>query len=138
MQRKMHWPALLVLCTILLTVVIASPVNKHSLNHKKAKQTELHKKNRSKAVAVKSKADALKFFTQFGYTRCKNPPSSKPDSHDDPLCQPNMKSMLEEFQIAFHLPVTKKLDAATLKLMNTPRCGLFDSPLSLIDKSKLW
>ena len=34
------------------------------------------------------------------------------------------------FQEWNHLPVTGELDEETLKLMNTPRCGVKDPPLT--------
>ncbi|CAF1041064.1 unnamed protein product [Didymodactylos carnosus] len=49
-----------------------------------------------------------------------------------------MASMLESFQIAFALNVTKKLDAATEKLMRTPRCSLSDYPPAFTDRRTLW
>ncbi len=134
----MHWPALIVLCTILFTIVIANPITKLSSKQKNTKHIALHKRSHANTVVIESKVDALKFFTQFGYTLCKNPPGSKVDDHDSPACQSSMESMLEVFQITFHLPVTKKLDDATLKLMNTPRCSLSDFPQSFIDKGQLW
>jgi len=137
-QRKMHWSVLLVLCTLLLTLVIANPVNKHSLKHKKTKPTMPPKKPSTTDVAVKSNLDAFKFLTQFGYNRCGNHPGSNSDGDDGPSCQSSLESMLEDFQTFFHLPITKKLDAATLKLMNTARCSLSDIPSSLVDRSKLW
>jgi len=131
----MQWSVLLVLCVLLLTLVIANPINRHSLKHKKTKHTVPPKKPSSTAVAVKSNMDAFKFLTQFGYNPCGNLPGS---NSDGPSCQTSFKSMLESFQTFFHLPVTKKLDAATLKLMNTRRCSLPDILSSSMDRSKLW
>lgn len=44
----------------------------------------------------------------------------------------NLRLMLKDFQKQFKLPVTGKLDAATMQLMNQSRCGLPDrEPSSL-------
>jgi hypothetical protein len=131
----MQGTVLLVICVLLLTVVIAKPFNKHPLKGKTVKQTALGKKVHSKLVAVKSNADVFKFLTQFGYNRCVNSADSKRNGLP---CRSSLPSMLGDFQTAFHMPVTRVADAATLKLMNTPRCGLPDSPSSLMDRSKLW
>lgn len=78
-----------------------------------------------KAPQVKTNGDALKFFDKFGYNKC----GEQTASNNGPLCQASFKSMIEHFQTVFRLPVTGKLDAATIKLMNTPRCSLGDYPL---------
>jgi len=134
----MQWSVLLVLYALLLTLVVANPINKHSMKYKKTKHTISPKKPSSTDVAVKSNLDAFKFLTQFGYNRCGNHPGSNSDDDDGPSCQSSLESMLEDFQTFFHLPITKKLDAATLKIMNTPRCSLPDIPSPLVDRSKLW
>jgi hypothetical protein len=129
---------LLIFCILLLTVVIAKPVKKYTPKYKATKDASLHKTFHDEVAPVTSSADAYKFLTEFGYNPCENPADSKLDNHSGPACQSSIESMLKDFQIAFHLPVTKKLDAATLKLMNTPRCSLPDFLLSLVNKSKLW
>jgi hypothetical protein len=129
---------ILIFCVFLPTTIIAKPVNKHSSNYEMDKGATVCEKNHFEVFAVKSSTDAFKFLTQFGYNPCENSPWSKSDDRDGQQCQSNIESMLQAFQSAFHLPVTKKLDAATLKLMNTPRCGLPDSSPSLMDKNKLW
>ncbi|CAF3122936.1 unnamed protein product [Rotaria sp. Silwood2] len=45
--------------------------------------------------------------------------------------------MLKDFQRRYKLPITGKLDQQTLKLMNTPRCGVQDHPLAFT-LSKPW
>jgi len=78
----------------------------------------------------KSKPDVYKLLTEMGYNRCKNPSDSETNS-----C---FESALEAFQKAYHLPVTKKLDSSTLRLLNTPRCGMPDGPAEVVDRSTLW
>ncbi len=134
----MQWPAFLVFYILLLTAVIPKPINKHSLKQKTKKHSVLPEKIHSETSAIKSNIDAFKFLTQFGYNKCEDPSGPQSGSRNGPVCQSSLESMLEAFQIAYHLPVTKKLDAATIKLMNTPRCYLPDTPRSLVDKSKLW
>ena len=78
----------------------------------------------------KSKPDVYKLLTEMGYNPCQNASESKIDS-----C---FESALEAFQKAYHLPVTKKFDSATLRLLNTPRCGMPDGPAEVVDRSTLW
>ena len=78
----------------------------------------------------KSKPDVYKLLTEMGYNPCQNASESKIDS-----C---FESALEAFQKAYHLPVTKKLDSATLRLLNTSRCGMPDGPAEVADRSTLW
>jgi hypothetical protein len=93
--------------------------------------TKLHaEETYSKNGVIRSDTDAFEFLTRLGYNRCKHLAGL--------LCQSSMESMLTNFQTAFHLPITKKVDAATLNLMNTPRCGLPDSSSSSMDEIKLW
>jgi hypothetical protein len=134
----MHWSAFLVFYILLLTSVTPNPINKHSLKLRTKKHIVLPKKIHSEASTIKSNIDAFKFLTQFGYNKCEDPSGPNSGSRNGPACQSSLESMLEAFQTAYHLPVTKKLDAATIKLMNTPRCHLPDIPRSLMDKSKLW
>ena len=131
----MQWSMFLVLSSLILIDVICNPIKKHS---SKSKHTALREKLRSTAAPVKSNTNALKFLTQFGYNPCENSLGSDPDSHDRPPCQSSVESMLKQFQTTFHLPVTGKLDAATLRQMNKPRCSLPDTPLSFTAKSVLW
>lgn len=80
-----------------------------------------------------TKDDAFKFLTQYGYDPCNR--TTDPNA---PRCHSTFESMLKDFQIAYHLPVTEQLDTDTLKLMNTPRCTLPDYPLAVMDRAKLW
>jgi hypothetical protein len=134
----MQWSAFLVFYILLLNAVTPKPIKKHSLKQKTKKHSVLPEKIHSKTYAIKSNIDAFKFLTQFGYNKCEDPSGPKSGSRNGPACQSSLDSMLEAFQTAYHLPVTKKLDAPTIKLMNTPRCHLSDTPTSFMDKSKLW
>ncbi len=129
-HNKMH-SVILIFCVFLPTATIANQINKYSLEHK---IKDIH----SKVFVFKSNTDGFKFLTQFGCNPCKNCSDSKPNDYDGPECASSIELMLQAFQTAFHLPITKKLDATILKLMNTPRCGLPDFPSSFVDKSKLW
>jgi hypothetical protein len=42
----------------------------------------------------------------------------------------DVKYIYRVFQEWNHLPVTGELDEETIKLMNTPRCGVKDPPLT--------
>ena len=90
------------------------------------------KKSKPKVFSVKSKQDAYKLLTEMGYNRCKNPSDSETNS-----C---FKSALKAFQKDYNLPAAKELDSATLKLLNTPRCGMPDDPAASmsIDHRELW
>jgi hypothetical protein len=134
-MKKMQWFSFLLLCVLVLTFVSAKSVKKLSPKHK---TKPLYGKNPSKALTIQQNTHALRYLTQFGYNPCENSAGSKPSSHNGPSCISSMESMLENFQTKFHLPVTKKLDDATFKVMNTSRCGMPDSPPSLMDRSYLW
>jgi len=96
------------------------------------------KKSKPKVFSVKSKQDAYKLLTEMGYNQCENPSDSETDKLNRPPCQTGFESVLEAFQKAYHLPVTKKLDSATLKLLNTPRCGIPDGPSASVNRRTLW
>jgi hypothetical protein len=82
-----------------------------------------------KAPKVQSTVDALKFLDKFGYNKCTSE-NNRHQQGDMPLCQSNFQGMIEHFQTVFRLPVTGKLDQATITLMNRPRCSLGDYPLA--------
>ena len=127
--------SLFILCILSFLFVNASSKNAYKpTNTKNSSQ----KAGYSKSSVVKSDTDAFKYLTRFGYNQCQNGSGSRSQSSDDILSHMDIASMLESFQIKYHLPMTKKLDATTLKLMNTPRCGLPDSPPQMIDRGKLW
>ena len=131
----MHWFSLLIFCAIILIVVIANPLSKRSLKHK----TKLHdEETHVKPRIIKTELDALEYLTRYGFNHCQNPGGSEPTDIIGPLCQSSMETMLTNFQAAFHLPVTKKIDSATLNLMNTPRCGVADASSSYTVGNKLW
>ena len=82
-----------------------------------------------KAPKVQSNIDALKYFDKFGYNKCGGHGNGK-ITDGGPLCQSSFQTMLEHFQTIYRLPVTGKLDNATLKLMNSPRCSLGEYPMA--------
>jgi hypothetical protein len=130
----MQWLLLLVFIPIFVVV----SANKIGSVSSKNKTKLFNEKNDSEVLPIKSNTDAFQFLSQFGYNPCQNPLHSNSKDVRGPSCLSSMESMLEKFQRAFHLPKTKKLDATTLKMMNTPRCGIPDGPLALIDRSNLW
>jgi hypothetical protein len=132
----MHCFSLLVFCTFLSIAVMTNTSNERSSKG----NTKLHDEGTySKNGVIKSDTDAFKFLTRFGYNRCKHIEGRpKATGLAGLLCRSSMESMLTNFQTTFHLPITKKVDAATLNLMNTPRCGLPDSSSSSMDETKLW
>jgi hypothetical protein len=54
------------------------------------------------------------------------------------VAESSVEPMLQAFQAAVHLPITKKLGTTALNLMDTPRCSVPDSPSSSTNTSKLW
>ncbi|CAF1475596.1 unnamed protein product, partial [Didymodactylos carnosus] len=82
-----------------------------------------------KRTAIKNELDAYSYLNKFGYDSCK---SKNKNGIDKALCSTDMKSMIKHYQTVFHLPVSGKLDEKTLKLMNKPRCGISDYPLSYV------
>ena len=131
----MRWLSLLVLCALILIFVSAMPAKK-VLSKDKTKSPR--KNTHSTTLAVKSEMDAFKYLTRFGYNPCESSSDSNSSDLNRPSCQSSLETMLKQFQTNFHLPVTKKLDAATVRQMNKPRCSLPDTPPSFMDKSKLW
>lgn len=130
---------LLILNLLLFSVVIGIPVTKLKPKHKTTKGVASINKNiQSKVISIKSKHSAFKWLTKYGYNSCENPADSELEKYNRPSCQMTFESILKNFQTAHHLPVTKELDADTLKLMNTPRCNLSDFPTPLVDRSKRW
>ena len=70
---------------------------------------------------VKSKDDALSWFNKYGYNPCLN---------SQVQCSVSFTSLLKYYQNRFHLKITGKLDEATKKHMNRPRCGNHDKRLA--------
>lgn len=75
----------------------------------------------SSAKPVKTREDALAWLTKFGYNPC---------SKSEVQCSLSYNSIIETFQKRFGLTVTGKLDGATQRQMNRPRCGNEDKPLA--------
>lgn len=77
------------------------------------------------AAPIKTDADAMTFLIKYGY----NEPGGCDDgkiNDKEPLRQSSFQTMIESFQTLFNLPVSGKLDNATVTLMKKPRCGLED------------
>lgn len=131
---------LLTLTFLLFTTIKTFPTSSRESKHKTTKDPVLKKTSDFQAVAqVKSKTDAFQFLTELGYNPCSKHTDSEQDKENRSPCQTSLPSMLQQFQTTYRLPVTEKLDTATLKLMNTPRCGLSDDyPSETIDRSELW
>ncbi len=96
----------------------------------KHKTKTIASRSKAKAPIVQTTGDALKFFDKFGYNKCGDGQGKQ--ISDGPVCQSSFQSMLEHFQTVFRLPVTGKLDSATINLMNTPRCSLGDYPMGYV------
>ena len=103
----------------------------------KGKGAKAPHKSPAKAPKIGTNADALKFLDKFGYNQCGGHGSAKSVS-EGPLCQSSFKTMIEHFQTIFRLPVTGKLDNATITLMNKPRCSLGDYPVSAYTAFRPW
>ncbi|CAF1420925.1 unnamed protein product [Adineta steineri] len=86
-------------------------------------------KPHAKAPKVQSNTDALKFLNKFGYNQCSGSVDVK-TKDEGPLCQSSFQTMIEHFQTLYRLPVTGRLDAKTVELMNKARCSLGDYPLA--------
>jgi hypothetical protein len=104
------------------------------------KTKEKHKLNHAKAAAIKSMPDAFTYLTQYGYDSCKAQPESNRNNESMIPCQSSFELMLKQFQSRYRLPVTGKLDHETLKLMNTPRCGMVDNPYGSLpfNRDRAW
>ncbi|CAF1082970.1 unnamed protein product [Adineta ricciae] len=114
-------PYLFVLFYFLLTFTNGKPV--------KSKGKKAIEKSPAKAPKVKTNTDALKYLDKFGYNACGGHGNGKSVVGGGPLCQSSFQTMIEHFQTVFRLPVTGKLDEATINLMNRPRCSLGDYPM---------
>lgn len=86
------------------------------------------KSSKNKAPGVKSNIDALQYLHKFGYNQCGGSGNAK-TGDQGALCQSSFQTMIEHFQTVFRLPVTGKLDNATINLMNRARCSLGDYPM---------
>ncbi|CAF1272532.1 unnamed protein product [Didymodactylos carnosus] len=71
---------------------------------------------------IDTKDEVLKYLTQLGYSKCE--PESKVS------CSIDFSSILRDYQKTFGLQETGQLDKPTKKLLNKPRCGNKDSPVS--------
>lgn len=121
-------------------ILLLSLSNAESKDRKPLKKKEMPSKIKtiSKTDAIKSTTEAYKYLNRFGYSECEKQDGISPTNSGRIGCSESMESMLSTFQRRHRLPVTKKLDKATLALMNSPRCGLTDYLASITDKSKLW
>ena len=86
--------------------------------------------SKDKTKSIKTHADAFKFLVTLGYNPCAGKMIS--------FCRRSLESMLESYQTTYSLPVTKKLDAATLKLMNSPKVRQSNSKTIPPYKDKYW
>jgi hypothetical protein len=86
------------------------------------------KTNNTKAPVIQSMTDAFEYLSQFGYNPCKSQSESGAIIGSTVLCQSSTESMLKKFQARYRLPTTGKLDRETLRVLNTPRCGISDNP----------
>lgn len=126
---------LLVISIVTFRACMANPINENSLNDN---QTSIKSENHHNNAVVKTRNDAIKFLNQFGYNPCENPTDSELSDSERPSCQVSIEDMLESFQLKYHLPVTKTLDVPTLKLMNSPRCGVSDYVAAMVDYRSIW
>lgn len=88
-------------------------------------ENNILKKSSITAAPIKTDADALQYLMKYGYDIPSGCSSEKIDENK-PLRQSSIETMVENFQTKFNLPVTGKLDHATITLMKKPRCGLED------------
>ena len=109
---------------VLFTIVVTLPKDRFLQD-----ESSLNK------VSIKNEDDANKLLTELGFNPCEKPGSS---NEDGPACSVDFQSMIESFQKTYHLPVTRKFDKTTSKLMNTARCGMIDGPASYSARDKLW
>ncbi len=109
--------AVLILTISLFVGVFTFPYTEKSVSNEKNK-------------SIKTHADAFKFLVTLGYNPCAGKMVS--------FCRRSLESMLESYQTTYSLPVTKKLDAATLKLMNSPKSTQSNSETIPRRKDKLW
>ncbi|CAF1304725.1 unnamed protein product [Rotaria magnacalcarata] len=77
---------------------------------------------KSRKDPVVSEEDAVAWLNKFGYNPCLNSAVQ---------CSLSFPSLMEEYQKRYRLKVTGKLDDATKKQMNRPRCGIADKPVAL-------
>lgn len=82
------------------------------------------------ASIVRSGSDAFRYLSEYGFNPCEHQNGSQITDGKPATCLITLESMLKNFQRAYKLPITGKLDQQTSKLMNTPRCGIKDLPLA--------
>ena len=127
--------SLFVFCALVLIFVSTkSTKNVSSMNKIKSPRENVP----LTALVIESEADAFKYLTRFGYNPCESPFGSNSSDPNHPSCQSSLGTMLKQFQTRFQLPETKKLDAATRKKINTPRCGTSDSSPHFLNESVFW
>ena len=97
--------------------ILAKPVSKLQTNY-------------AKKSIDKTASDLYTYLTKYGYNPCENQSNSNKTNGKRISCQSNLESMLKEFQTRHRLPITGKVNSDVLKLMNTPRCGVKDTPSS--------
>lgn len=70
---------------------------------------------------VRTKFESYFYLNKYGYNICPNSSSSSKVA-----CSRTYSAMLQKFQQSYGLKVTGILDAATIRAMNLPRCGVAD------------
>lgn len=80
-------------------------------------------KSSSQAPRIQTNEDALNFLNKFGYNQCGGHIQMQRQRMENHYVNQVLKTMTEQFQTVFQLPVTGKLDNVTVNLMDKPRCS---------------
>ena len=83
-----------------------------------------HLQGAGRGSRVAGLAELKKHLAWFGYLR---PGAEHDDAFDD-----RMEAAVKRYQSRFGLPVTGRLDPATLDLITSPRCGVSDGRVSVV------
>jgi 4-hydroxy-3-methylbut-2-en-1-yl diphosphate synthase IspG/GcpE len=79
---------------------------------------------------------AFTYLSKYGYNSCQNQSELNDDIGKTLRCLSNVKSMIKKFQTNYRLLLSRNHNQNIFKLINPPRCGVENGPLSFMAENR--